>query len=100
MLAVLRQNHVSKILLNSEFFHDLAWSNTFLTTYNGVTFYDHQFSCIPVHLDACLTGLGGHCNNMIYNLQVPQGYKDYDITHLEMVNKNLGLSLVQQEDPG
>ena len=76
----------NQILLTSDFFHDLAWLITFLTIYNGVTFYDQQFSRIPVHLDACLTSLGGHFGTMTYNLVIPQGYQNYDITQLEVVN--------------
>ena len=38
MLALLRNNHnVDKILLNQPFFKDLAWFNTFLHEFNGVT---------------------------------------------------------------
>ena len=67
MLLLLRQNtHVSKILLTQDFFQDLAWFNSFLRLYNGVTFYDQVPSNIEVHLEACLTGLGGHFGNMIY----------------------------------
>ena len=87
MLHLLRQNHNNnKIFLTSEFFHDLSWFNTFLESYNGVTFYHYQFSRIPVHLDACLTGLGGHFGSMIYYLPLPRGYNSYDITQLEMLN--------------
>ena len=87
MLELLRQNYNNnKILLTPEFFHDLASFNTFLASYNGVTFYHKQFSRIPVHLDACLTGLGGHFGHMIYHLPIPCGYQAYDITHLEMLN--------------
>ena len=87
MLQLLRDNvHNSKILLNDQFFKDLAWFNTFLENYNGVTFYDLPNSNIEVHLDACLTGLGGHFGNLIYTLPIPLGFKDYDITQLEMLN--------------
>ena len=87
MLLLLRQNtHVSKILLTQDFFHDLAWFNNFLQVYNGVTFYDQVPSNIEVHLDACLTGLGGHFGNMIYTLPIPLGFQQYDITQLEMIN--------------
>ena len=59
MLHLLRQNtNVSKILLTQPFFQDLAWFNTILTNYNGVTFYDQPNANIEVHLDTCLTGLG------------------------------------------
>ena len=37
-------------------------------------------------MDACLTGLGGCYDNMVYTIQIPGGYKGYDINHLEMIN--------------
>ena len=40
MLQLLRDNvHEDIIVLNQEFFKDLAWFNTFLKSYNGVTIY-------------------------------------------------------------
>ena len=39
-----------------------------------------------MHLDACLTGLGGHFDSTVYALDIPFGYNDYDICHLEMLN--------------
>ena len=90
MLHLLRQNtNVSKILLTPPVFQDLAWFNTFLANYNGVTFYDQIPANIEVHLDASLTGLGGHFGNMIYTLPVPVGFNEYDIVvaaTLEMLN--------------
>ena len=87
ILHLLRQNFDNtKIILNAEFFKDLAWFNEFLSQYNGVTFYDHKFSKIPIHLDACLTGLGGHFGSMVYSLSIPLGFRDYTIVHLELLN--------------
>ena len=87
MLQLLRDNcHNSKILLSPEFFRDLAWFRVFLSQYNGVTYYDHSFSRIPVHLDACLTGLGGKFGSMVYALPIPLGFKGYSIVHLEILN--------------
>ena len=79
-------SNVSKILLTQPLFQDLAWFNTFLDRYNGVTFYDQANSNIEVHLDACLTGLGGHFGYMIYTLLIPINFQQYDITQLEMLN--------------
>ena len=87
ILALLRNNHaVDKILLDQPFFQDLSWFNTFLTNFNGVTYYDKKFPTDQVYLDACLTGLGGHYGSMIYALDIPLGYGNYDICHLEMLN--------------
>ena len=59
---------------------------SFLSQYNGVTYYDHTFSRIPVHLDACLTGQGGKFGSMVYALPIPLGFKGYSILHLEILN--------------
>ena len=84
MLALLRDNHnVQKILLNQAFFQDLTWFNMFLAAFNGVTYYDHQLPFAQVHLDACLTGLGGHFDSMVYALPIPMGHRNYDICQLE-----------------
>ena len=69
-----------KNFVNTTIFQDLAWFNTFLQSYNGVTFYDQTNSNIEVHLDACLTGLGGHFGNLIYTLPIPLGFRQYGIT--------------------
>ena len=37
-------------------------------------------------IDACLTGLGGCCGNLVYHLSISRGFKNLDIVHLEMVN--------------
>ena len=52
----------------------------------GVTYYDKKFPNAQVHLDACLTGLGGHFDSMVYALEIPIGHNSYDICHLEMLN--------------
>ena len=39
-----------------------------------------------MHLDACLRGLGGVWQNMIYHLPIPMGFKGLSIVHLEMLN--------------
>ena len=86
MLTLLRNNHnVDKILLEQTFFQDLSWFNTFLCNFNGVTYYDKKFPFGQVHLDACLTVLGGHFDSMVYALDIAFGYND-NICHLEMLN--------------
>ena len=39
-----------------------------------------------MYLDACLTGLGGHFDSMVYALDISFDYNNYDICHLEMLN--------------
>ena len=51
MLAVLRNNYqVENCLLDHSFFQDLAWFNTFLCNFNGVTYYDKKFPGAQVYL--------------------------------------------------
>ena len=78
MLQVLRDHVASQVVtLNAYFHRDLNWFNTFLSQYNGVTFYDHQKPHHIVYLDASLTGFGGSFDAMVYTLVVPLGYKNY-----------------------
>ena len=87
MLQLLRDNvDTRKILITAEFKHDLAWFNSFLPHYNGVTYYDQSYCHSEVYLDACLTGLGGAHGNMVYALPIPKGYLHYNIAHLEILN--------------
>ena len=87
MLDFFRNNHdKTKILITQEFRKDLAWFNTFLDQYNGVTFYEQPKPDFHVALDACLTGMGGHFGSMVYALEIPFGFKNYNIAHLEILN--------------
>ena len=94
MLQLLRDNTTKPVItLDERFYKDLNWFNTFLSQYNGVTFYDHQKPQHTVHLDACLTGFGGSFNNMVYHLQIPLEYKNYTIVHLEILNIVVALKI-------
>ena len=46
----------------------------------------HKKPDYVIELDACLTGLGGCCGNMVYHLSIPKSFRNLDIVHLEMVN--------------
>ena len=94
MLQLLRDNTTKPVItLDERFYKDLNWFNTFLSQYNGVTFYDRQKPQHTVHLDACLTGFGGSFNNMVYHLQIPLEYKNYTIVHLEILNIVVALKI-------
>ena len=94
MLQILRDNHNSQVIsLNQHFHCDLNWFNTFLKSYNGVTFYHQPNIQHAIHLDACLTGLGGCYNNMIYTIPIPEGHEGYNINHLEMINIMVALKI-------
>ena len=94
MLEVLRQAHDSNhIVLNDAFHRDLAWFQTFLADYNGISMYGHITPDFSVDLDACLTGLGGCCKNVVYHIPIPLGYRNLSIVHLEMLNILVGIRL-------
>ena len=79
-------NHDACIInLNNYFKQDLNWFVTFLTQYNGITFYDNQEVQETIFLDTCLQGLGGGWGfkNEVYALSIPLDFKDHDIVHLE-----------------
>ena len=86
MLQLLRDNHErTKIKLTAEFFKDLNWFNVFLKSHNGIVFYNIKPSNIQVHLDACLTGLGGIYDNMVYSLPL-ESQNILHITQIECLN--------------
>ena len=94
MLQLLRNNtHEDIIVLNSEFFKDLAWFNTFLHSYNGVTIYQVTPLYHRIFLDASLQGMGGCFNNYVYSLTIPLGFKYYNIAQLEMINVMVALKV-------
>ena len=87
MLQLLRNNTDSDgIVLTTEFLKDLKWFQVFLTSYNGVTFYQQLPIRKAIYLDASLEGLGGSYDNYVYALQLPRGFKGYNIAHLEILN--------------
>ena len=94
MLQVLRDGHALKhIYLTTDFHRDLNWFNTFLSSYNGVTFYDNNQIHATIALDACLSGLGAVYKDMVYALPIPRGFANYTIVHLEMLNIMVALKV-------
>ena len=86
MLALLRNNFDKKyIKITEDFKQDLNWFNTFLSVYNGVSFFHHNPSKI-VHLDACPYGLGGIFDSQVFALPLAQEYRHVNIAYLEMLN--------------
>ena len=87
MLEFLRNNYDAyTIQLTHDFKRDLRWFSNFLSKYNGVSFYDHVRTHHVVELDACLGGLGGRWENLIYHLPLPSHYANLGIAQLEMIN--------------
>ena len=73
MLQLLRDNFdKNTIKVTSDFTKYLIWFKNFLASYNGVTFYDIRPLQDQIHLDACLTVLGGAFNNMVYFIPIPK----------------------------
>ena len=94
MLQLLRDNHNSNnISLNEDFHRDLNWFSVFLNSCNGITVYDLKPTPNVIYLDASLKDQGGCFNNLVYALPIPQGFMNYTIVHLEMVNVIVALKL-------
>ena len=57
---------------------------------------------MSLELDECLTGFDGRCCQFVYHLPIIQGFQNWTIVHLEMVNIFLALRLwstmVNQKD--
>ena len=98
MLTLLKDNYdKTKILITSEFHKDLAWFNSFLSHYNRITYYEQQNCHSEIHLDACLTGLGGSYQSMVYALPIPKDFMSYNIAHLEILNIVVALKVWAQQ---
>ena len=94
MLALLRQMGQEKsIELTLDFFQDLNWFTKFLTAFNGTVFFDHRPIKVQVELDACLKGLGGRWNHLVYKVDIEEQYQDFTIVHLEMLNLLVAIRL-------
>ena len=94
MLQLLRNEYDSEtITLTGDFHRDLRWFTKFMAVYNGISLYDHKPIAHTIELDACLTGLGGRCDQWVYHLSIPKGFQQLTIVHLEMINILLAVKL-------
>ena len=84
--TTLENNEAERIHLTYEFKKDWRWFDKFLGKYNDTSFYDHHPAHHVLELDACLTGLGGRCDKVVYHVPIPKHYKNLAIVHLEMIN--------------
>ena len=81
MLDILRRaGNQLKIKLTDEFKRDLNWFDQFLPLYNGVSIYGHKPTSEILELDACLTGLRGRWQNIVYHLPIHRGYARHRTT--------------------
>ena len=97
MLDLFRKNvSRKKIHLTTEFFKDLQWFKKILPQFNGVTIYKKPTidEADALHLDACLTGIGGIWHDRVYSSPAPviPGF-ELKIVHLEMINVLVALRI-------
>ena len=86
LLETLRNVSKTYITLNADFQKDIAWFNRFLDVFNGTCFFKKQQVNFFLHLDACLTGLGGIFDRDVYHIPLPEKFRDIPIVKLEMLN--------------
>ena len=56
------------IQLDDSFFKDIKWFIKFLKSFNGIVYYRKTLATpiTNLYLDACLTAMGGNCNQHVY----------------------------------
>ena len=89
MLSLLRNSTSKKhTFLNQDFHKDLNWFIAFLNKFNGVNYItklDDKCDSI-LHVDACLTGIGGITDYDIFAAPIPDIHKtELSIVHFEML---------------
>ena len=86
LLTTLRSMEGTYTVLDKDFHRDVAWFNRFLETFNGTSFFKKSPENFTLHLDACLTGLGGVFGNKVYHIALPEELTARPIAGLEMLN--------------
>ena len=87
LLKLLRDNHNNKtIKVNQEARRDITWFHSFLSKFNGTSFFKKIKIDSIVHLDACLTGIGAIFEKEIYYAKIPTFLQHCPIVVLEMFN--------------
>ena len=87
LLDTLRSHNKKNIIsLDSEAHKDINCFKKFVPSFNGVTFFSKKCFQFEIHLDACLTGVGGVCNNQVYHSILPEKFLNKNIAILEMLN--------------
>ena len=94
-LALFRDNpHKNRIKLTKDFHKDVEWVIKFLPIFPGSTkiFKNDILRVNSLHIDACLTGVGGVWNNRVYAAPIPAFVDlNLNITQLEMINVLIAL---------
>ena len=75
-----------KIVLTTDFKSDWNWFLNFIPKFNGTAFIAHKPITEEIELDASLQGLEARWGRQIYSMQIPLGYENMSIVHLEMLN--------------
>ena len=95
ILAIFRDNsHKNRIKLTKDFHKDIGWFTNFLPFFSGSTkiFKDEVSAINSLHIDACLTGVGGVWNSRVYAAPIPTFVGlNPSIVHLEMINVLIAL---------
>ena len=100
MLSLLREKFDKQsIFITADFRKDLNWFSTFLSVYNGASFFQHVPSKV-VHLDACPQGLGAIFDGQVYTLPLLGTYQQLNIAFLEMLNILVALKVWHGEWAG
>ena len=90
ILALFRDNpHKNRIKVTKDFYKDVEWFIKFLPIFSGSTkiFKNDILRVNSLHIDACLTGVGGVWNNRVYAAPIPAFVGlNLNITQLEMIN--------------
>ena len=86
MLDLLRSSDkLAKVILTTDFKRDLNWFLEFIPKFNGKAFISHQPVTEEIELDASLQGLGARWGKQVYSIQIPLGFQNMSIVHLEML---------------
>ena len=87
MLDVLRSaDKMTKIVLTTDFKRDLNWFLNFILKFNGIAFIAHNPITEKIELETSFQGLGAKWGRQVYSMQIPLGYENMSIVHLEMLN--------------
>ena len=97
LLHTLRTMEQDKAPMTEAIQKDINWFLVFVKNFNGTATYMHDTFYCPelIELDACLSGLGGRCNNLVYTYQFQRNEipSMFIIAHFEMWNVLVALRL-------
>ena len=83
--------------MSNQSLRDILWFVKFIDVFNGRSFFDKRTIDKQVHLDACLSGIGGIFDNKVYQAKFPAQFREYNIAALEMANILIALKVWAKE---